>query len=304
MSRMRPIALWLLLFAAQVRPGSVLGQELEPRAFSPAPVGTKFYFGGVGTLAGGYGLDPGAPISEVRATLRTLTLGGGYTFDLWGHQAQLLALGPYVWGNVSGVAQGIEVGRSLHGFVDPRLRFSFGLHGAPSLSAEDFARTPRKTVVGVSLTAILPFGEYDPERLANLGTHRWAFKPEIGVWHPIGHWTVEGSAGVWFFTPNDDFFPGGATRTQDPLVSLQGHIVYSFQRGDWIAVDGTWYFGGQAEVDGNSSLGRMNNTRIGLTYSLPVGGGHSVKFSYSAGATTRSGANFRTFNVLWQLVTF
>jgi hypothetical protein len=48
----------------------------------------------------------------------------------------------------------------------------------------------------------------------------------------------------------------------------------------------------------------QRNTRLGATFSVPVQRRQSLKVSYSAGATTRIGNNFRTIGVTWQLVMF
>ena len=51
--------------------------------------------------------------------------------------------------------------------------------------------------MGASLTVQAPTGEYDGMKLINIGTNRWAFKPELGFrWTP-GRWTFELDAGVW-----------------------------------------------------------------------------------------------------------
>ena len=39
---------------------------------------------------------------------------------------------------------------------------------------------------------------------------------------------------------------------------------------------------------------------MGLTLSVPVAKGQSVKFSYSRGATARLGTNFTTYGIAWQ----
>jgi len=213
------------------------------------------------------------------------------------------AIQPYAWGSFSSETGGEQQSRALNGLLDPRIKFSVGLVGAPALTPEEFARMPRQTVIGASLTIIAPTGQYDSARTINLGFNRWGFKPEIGIWHPIGRWTLEGSAGVWFYTTNDSYFPGTARRTQDPFVALQTHVSYTFSSGAWIGLDGTWFSGGQTHVNGIALPDRQNSTRIGATLSLPMSRGQSLKFVYSTGLATRRGADFDTFVILWQLVT-
>jgi hypothetical protein len=165
----------------------------------------------------------------------------------------------------------------------------------------EFAAAPRRTIVGVSLgdrTNRTMRGT----RLINLGTNRWAFRPEVGVSVPRGRWDLDAYLGVWLFLHNDDFYPGNSSRAQDAMVAFQAHWSYTFRPRLWLAADGTWYAGGDARVNGGEPAGGVNNSRLGLTLSLPAGRQQSFKIAYSAGAIVRSGSNFKTVSVGWQWV--
>jgi hypothetical protein len=41
-----------------------------------------------------------------------------------------------------------------------------------------------------------------------------------------------------FFTANPDFYPGGSTRTQTPVPTIQGHVTYQFRPRPGVAVAG------------------------------------------------------------------
>jgi hypothetical protein len=155
--------------------------------------------------------------------------------------------------------------------------------------------------VGVSVAVVPPVGQYYPSRLVNLGANRWSFKPEVGVSHLVRRWTVEGYAGYWIFTTNDQFYRGSSTRTQEPVLTVQGHASYTLKPRMWLSVDGTWYSGGTTNVDGVSKADLQRNTRAGITFSLPVGRGQSLKVSGSKGTSTRIGADFTTFAAAWQV---
>ena len=284
--------------------GTVAAQELDPRTYSPAPVGTTVVVGGFGSSQGGFILDPSLGIENVEADLWFTTTGFGYYFDLGGRQARVLAVFPVAWGDISAEI-GREVQRQdLEGLTDPRFKLSVGLRGAPALTAEELARAPRRTVVGASLTVVPPWGQYDSARLVNLGNNRWAFKPEIGVSRPVGGFTLEAYAGVWLFTTNGAYFPGHAERRQDPMISLQGHAGYSLPGRAWLAFDGTWFSGGQTKTDGAFNPDRQSNLRLGGTLSLPITRWQSLKLGYSTGATTLRGSDYNTFSVTWQRVWF
>jgi hypothetical protein len=249
-------------------------------------------------------VDPDAPIQNVEAEASSALSGGGYTFGLLGHQARVLAVLPYVWGSISADINGERQSRALNGLIDPRIKFSIALAGAQALTPEEFARTPRTTVIGASLSVMPPLGRYESGQLINLGFNRWGFKPEIGLSHPTGRWTLDCSAGVWFFTTNDSYFPGTAKREQDPVIALQAHVSYDFDSGIWMALNGTWFSGGQTHVNNVALPDRKNSTRLGATLSLPMSAQQSLKFTYSTGIATRRCADFDTFIVTWQLVTF
>jgi hypothetical protein len=277
-------------------------QELEPRALSPAPIGTSFFLTGFGSVRGAVVVDPTLPIQNIEAELSSTLVAGGYTFAIAGRQARVLVLQPYAWGSFSSEVGGEQQSRAVNGLLDLRVKVSLGLFGAPALTREEFARTPRDTVIGTSLTVIAPVGQYDAARTINLGFNRWAFKPEIGIWHPMGPWTVEGSAGVWFYTTNNSYYPGATKRAQDPFVALQAHVSYTFDSGAWLGLDGAWFSGGQTHINDRALPDRQDNTRIGATLSLPMSREQALKFIYSTGVATRRGADFDTFVVLWQFV--
>jgi hypothetical protein len=154
-------------------------------------------------------------------------------------------------------------------------------------------------VVGVSLQITAPLGQYDPDRLVNLGTNRWTFKPEFGFSKKLGRWILEGTGGANLYTDNDDFF-GGQHRSQAPIYSAQGHVIYIWPRGTWAALDATYYTGGRSTVDGVEGDDLQRNWRTGLTLALPVNRRNSIKLYVSQGVYTRVGDDFVLGGVGWQ----
>ena len=76
--------------------------------------------------------------------------------------------------------------------------------------------------------------------------------------------------------------------------------MYQFRNKIWMAIDGTFYTGGQAIVDGIEIDGSQNNSRLGATLALPVNMNHSLKLYASSGLYTRTGTSFDTFGAAWQ----
>jgi hypothetical protein len=278
-------------------------QDLDPRAYAWVPVNTTILVAGLGLSDGSVVTDVASPIQDLTASVQTPSLGVGRVFALGRGTAQAFAAVPYSWAQVSGlvVGQGQSITRS--GLSDMRLRFSWLFRGAPPSNAGTIARAPRRTILGTSLNVVVPTGQYDPAKLINLGTARWAVRPELAISHPVGQrWLVDVYAGLWLFTDNDAFYPGTSVRSQEPLGTLQAHISYSVQPLMWVAFDATFYAGGMTSLDGVQQDDRQSNSRIGATLVFPVGQRNSMKIAVSTGAVVRSGANFNTLSVGWQRV--
>lgn len=267
-------------------------------------MGTTFVLGAVGRSEGGILFDPALDIDNVQADLWIATFGAGHTFGMGGRQARVLAVVPIAWGSIAGNVDAQPQRQDLAGLVDPRFKFSVGLIGAPALTLAEFASSSRRTAVGAAVTVVPPWGQYSARQLVNLGYNRWAVRPEVGLSQPVGRWTLEASAGVWLFSTNHSYYPGQAVKRQDAVVALQGHASYSLPRRSWLAVDATWFAGGETRVDRVLNPDLQRNIRLGATLSIPIVGQQSIKFAYSTGTTTRRGSDFNTFNATWQLVMF
>jgi len=291
----------VLLAVAAARPAAA--QQLEPRAYSPSPVGTNFFGIAYTNSSGDVVFDPSLPFTDVSANVNAATPFYGHTFGLFGRTASIAAVLPYAWGTVEG-----NVGETFRqakrsGFGDFGLRFGCNLYGNPALSPREFAATKPRTTFGFSLSVTAPTGEYDETKLINIGTHRWAFKPELGFSQPVGRWWFDLYAGAWFFTTNHDFY-GGQTREQDPLIVVQGHVSYTFKPRLWLALDATWYRGGSTTLNGVVNADRQENSRLGLTLAIPLPRNHGLKFGYAKGTTTRVGSKLDTISVAWQFLWF
>jgi hypothetical protein len=184
------------------------------------------------------------------------------------------------------------------GLADPVARFSVNLRGAPSMDREQFGRYRQTTNVGASVTVVAPLGQYDPARLVNVGSHRWAAKPEIAVSQRVGSWFLDLYLGAWLFTPNGNY--RGRVRRQDPIGSAQVHISYNFTRRLWAGLDANFYTGGRTSVNGSVNADLQRNSRIGGTLSVPVGRNHSIKIAAARGAITNIGADFTSIGVAYQ----
>jgi len=279
--------------------GSVQAQELEPRAYSPSPTGYNIVVVADTYSTGDVTFDPSLPVTDAKANINLSALGYVRTLGLAGRSASAGFVLPYVRGDLDGnyLNEPTSVYRS--GVGDPRLRLAVNLMGAPAMTPEEFVKRQPATLLGASLAISAPLGQYDPAKLVNIGTNRWGIKPELGLSRAFGRWTLEGVAGAWFYTDNTDF-KNGKTRSQEPISSLQWHVIYTFRPRMWLALDANYFYGGRTSIDGKENNDVQRNSRMGVTFALPITREQSLKFAYSQGAITNIGANFKSFGVAWQ----
>jgi hypothetical protein len=183
--------------------------------------------------------------------------------------------------------------------ADPAMRFAVNFYGAPAMDLEHFKAYRQDLIVGTSLVVTAPLGQYDPNRVANLGTNRWSAKPELGLSKAFDVWTAELNAGATFYTRNDDYIQGNV-REQDPLYSVQLHLTRQFGRGMWGAISTTYYEGGRTTLNGVPRDDRLSASRVGLTFSLPLARQYTVKLYANTGVRARTGTDFDTVGVAWQ----
>jgi hypothetical protein len=274
-------------------------QDAEPRSYSNTPIGLNFLIAGALYSRGKMAFDPDLSIADANFHSEAGLLAYVRSFDFAGQSAKFDAIVPTASFNAWGLVDGQPREREMSGLGDPRFRVSVNLIGAPAMSAKEFANYRQDLIVGVSLQVSAPFGQYDSSKLLNLGNNRWSFKPELGISKAIGPWTFELAPSMTFFTDNTDFF-GGNNFAQAPFYAVQGHILYSFQSGAWISLDGVYFSGGHTSLNGVRSDNEQRNTRAGFTVALPIDRQNSLKFSASTGITTRTGSEFTAVGVAWQ----
>ena len=286
---------WAVLTLA----GATHAQELEPRAYRVLPVGVSFVVGSYQFSSGNVLFDATAPVEDLEIDVHVASLSYMRTIGLAGRSASISVAVPRVYARGSGRLGGELVERDRSGWADARARLVVNLLGGPAMSMHEFATFEQRRTLGVGLTISGPTGQYDSDNVVNFGANRWGLKPEVGYSMERGPWILDTALGVWLFTRNDDG-PGGATVTQDPIWSWQGHVSYGFANGMWIALDLNYFYGGEISVGGKSSAGLQANSRAGWTLSIPIARRHSLKLAAATGAYTRAGADFDIATIAYQ----
>lgn len=291
------------LFLTAALANTAVGQEMEPRAYSPAPSGMQFVLLSYGHQSGDVLLDSSLPLEDVSVSLNAASFGYGRTFNFAGRQANVAVLVPYIWGTAQGTVFEDQIKVRRSGGGDLRVRFSTLLKGGKALAPKEFAQRKPATIIGASVSIVVPTGQYDPARLVNPGSNRRAFKPEIGISKPNGRWTFEMMGGAWLFTTNKSFL-GNSRREQKPMASVQGGVIYTLRPRMWVSGNATFYRGGSTVLNDTENEDRQRNARIGATFSFPLNQRQSFKVAWAKGVTTRIGGNLNTIVFVWQYAWF
>lgn len=294
------IALTLILALA---PAVVVAQELSPRAYWPAPVGTRLLITGYSYSSGDVLLDPTIPIYGVDSRINTAVLGYMQTISLAGRNANLVLEAPYSWGVTRGLLGDTPAQTDFAGFNDFAATLSINLLGAPAMTTADFQqlREEPRPILGVSVKLLPPTGHYDSDRFINVGSNRWAGRLQLGAIFPLRpRWLLELDAGAWLFGDDKDY--AGGRREQDPIYAFEAHLVHRFRPGLWVSFDSNFFTGGQQTIGGEEREDLQRNVRLGATVAVPFRGRHAVKFGFSTAARTRFGSDSKQLLVSYNLL--
>jgi len=290
-SRRRAVRPWLV--AASVLAAGAL---CAPPASAQVPA--RFYWkslsGGnavpliVNSMSGNTNpFDPALTRNADASFEGTLTLAGyGHTFSLFDRATMVAVLLPM--GRLSGevIANGETIGAPASGFGDPTIEFNINVVGPPAQkNLVDALRYEPKFSLDLIADLAIPIGEYDGDQPLNIGQNRWYGRVgapivwQLGPWVPGRRTTLEFLPAVWLFGDNDDYV--GQTLETDPICQLDAHFTRDFTERLWGGIDGVWYTGGKASVDGVEGE-KLDNLAFGLTFGYQINENLALTFGYKS----------------------
>jgi len=289
---MKPVAWLRLVVAALLALGALC--PMQARAQVPARFYWKSLSGGSAvplifeSLSGN--TNPFDPAHTVMAGANfdaTMALAGyARTFTLLDRSALAALILPM--GRISGevAVDGRTSSQSTSGYGDPMIEFNVNLLGPPAQqNLVNVLRYEPGFSVDLLADLAVPIGEYDNSQPLNIGQNRWYGRLgapivwQLGAWVPGRRTTLEFLPAVWLFGPNDDFV--GQTMKTDPLFQLDMHLSRDLTEHFWASLDGTWYNGGQASIDGVEGE-KLNNLGVGLTLGYQINGNLGCTFTYKS----------------------
>jgi hypothetical protein len=288
----------LIILAVSI---NTYSQEIEPRNYASVPTGLNIVAFSYSLANGNVVSDPAAPIQDLSVTSHSAVLGYVRSFGLFGKLARIQAGVPFVYMLGDANFKGVNTNGNRTGFADVRVRFGVNLFGSPALAPKEFQRYKEETIFGLSMVVTAPTGQYFNDKMVNLGSNRWGFKPEIGFSQRYKNIYFETFAGLWLFTTNNDFYNGNVLK-QNPLYSFQAHLNYYFPSRMMVAINGAYVNGGNSSVNDKEKDDLQNNVRLGATFLAPVGKGHIIKALFNTGILTKNGGGYSIFTIGYQYI--
>ncbi len=266
----------------------------DPRRWAHLPIDANF-----GGFAFAYTeadilFDPTLSLEDVKMELDTVA--GKYirTFEVFKRSARIDITQAYQEGKWTGLLEGVPASTSRSGLSDTFVRVAINLLGAPPLRGKEYgihrANANIETTVGVGLAVRLPTGDYQEDKLINLGQNRFAFRPQLGITHTRGKWSTELTGEVAFFTKNDEFFNGNSLE-QKPLYIVHGHLIYTTTPGHWVSFSLGYDYGGEYTVNGIDKDDTKQDIGWKLSYAYPINRTSGFKITY-LGTRTQEDVGF------------
>lgn len=277
------IRVFILVQLVLLFTSSCLAEELEPRRWAHLPINTNFIGSAYAYTEADIGIDPVLKAENVEMELHTWLAKYIRSFEFLGKTARVGLVQAYQEGTWTGLIDGAHKKATRNGWSDTFVRFAINMYGAPPLQGKDYAKyraeTDVETIVGAGFSVQLPTGDYMDDKLMNLGTNRFTFRPQIGAVHTQGKWSLESTGTVALYSDNDDFF-NGKKFEKDPLYTLNSHLIYMFRPGVWASTSVGYDYGGKSTIDGVEKDDRKQNLAWALSFGFPLNRHLGVKVAY------------------------
>ena len=262
---------------------NTFSQDLEPRRWTPLPLDMQVIGVGYGLASGDIDFDPVTQIEDVEFKLNVVGASYVTSFKIADKLARFDVTVPWASGKWQGLVESKPTEVKRVGLLDPTFRVSINLLGSPALKANKLIpylkAKKSNTILGVALSVKAPLGEYNSEKLINLGQNKYVIRPQVGLVHTRENWSYELTGSVFVYTDNNEFYDE-KTLEQAPLYTIQGHIIRSLNAGKWISVSAGYGLGAPSKLDGKSKNDKRNTFLSALSFGMPISRTQSVKLAY------------------------
>jgi hypothetical protein len=292
----------IICFALAVLHTKAYAQFTDPRTYQNTPVGINQLELAYAYVRSNTSIDTSFIVSGAKFNLNQGFVNYTRYFAFLHRMAWVEASVPIA--DLSGSITGTDIAGSTTGAGDSAYTTAILLKGGPALSPEQFAKATPTTSIGVSLSTTAPTGQYGPNKLLNLGSDRWSFKPELAISRPFGpdqRWVFDAYANTYLYTDNYSY-RGAEVLRQRALLGLEGHISYTFNDAIWASLDTRYSFGGDTAIGGVNQDNPQRNFIFGSELVVSPNSRNSLTFEFAKEAIHKNGPSIFGFTVKYDYI--
>ncbi|HXZ79267.1 MAG TPA: transporter [Terriglobales bacterium] len=274
----------------------------DARAYENTPVGTNQLELNYAYVRANASIDTSLVIAGAKFNLNQGVIDYTRYFGLL-HRLMWVEAGVPIAG-LSGSITGTNIQGSVTGAGDSSYSVAMLLKGGPALSVAQFQNYKPATSLGVSFTMTAPTGLYRSDKILNLGSDRWSFKPEIALSHPFGReqkCEFDAYGNAYFYSDNTSYH-GREILRQEPLPGLEGHISYSFNDNVWFSLDTRYSFRAATFVNGVDQNNAQHNFVLGSEMNVSINSRNSLLFEFAKAVVHHNGPALTGFSVRYDYI--
>jgi len=259
------------------------------RSYLNAPQGHLLMYSYAGTRSNTGGVES-LPIPKTETRLQTQSLVYSRIIDVGGRTGGLGVVLP-ITDLLSYDTQANVVTARESAIGDPSFTFEMNLFGAPALEREEFKDWTPDDYCGLHFLLGVPWGEYDPNSVVNIGANRFTFRPLLNysITADEGQSWLDFYGSVFFFSDNDEY-RGASVLSQRPLANLELHYSSIVYDRLWAGVGLMGAFGGEVWVDDVVVTPEQQTGRLALSAGTPMFKGSTAIFGYNHTFARSAGA--------------
>ena len=281
----------------------ILGYTDNARDWQNLPTDLNMLFGYYSRIDTNTPIDTSLPIDGLSLNADVYIMRYARSFAVDGRNSAIQILQPYADISASfDNARFFSGTKHNGGMGDTQVVLVHNIFGGPALSKEEFAKWKPETFLTGALWITTPTGDYDKNRVINIGSNRWVFKPEIGFGTPFGPTWLEVNTWVSLYGDNDEY-QGNGKLEQKPLYAVEGHYSYTINRALWASLDATYSAGGETKIDGDWQDNKQANTLVGASMGFMLSPQFGGLLAYTDTVSERTGSpDVATWTVRLQYV--
>lgn len=267
-----------------------IGFADNARDWQNTPTDLNMVFGYYNRLDTNTPIDTSLPITGLSLNADLYLFRYARSFGIDGRNSAIQFIQPYADISASfDNAQFFSGTKHNGGMGDTQVVFAHNFFGGPALTAAEFANWKPETFLTGAFWLTMPTGDYDKDRIINIGSNRWVFKPELAFGTPIGPTWLEVNTYVSLFGANKDYH-GDSKLDQKPLYAIEGHYSYTINRALWVSLDATYNRGGESKIDGDWQDNKQENGLLGASLGFMLSPQFGGLIAYNDTVSERTGS--------------